>query len=176
MAEFVFPFFDQSARQTIYGPLCEVAGTRLGGCLPCSLSVHPFLHEHLSGPSCNPVYPANPCHGIAGFEFLRHAFGLPHLLHQPLIPLLSLRLEVAQVGHQLVRKEHFHIGMGLMFLQEDQMKVCPSAQRAAVLRVREIREIVVTVQGVVDTVLQDVFAQFTHAFCPPCWWRRSAAE
>ena len=63
-----------------------------------------------------------------------------------------------------------------MLLQEGQMQVRLSAQGAAVLRVREIRKIVVAVQGVMDAVFQKALAQFIHVFCPPCWWRRSAAE
>lgn len=63
-----------------------------------------------------------------------------------------------------------------MLLQESQVQVRLSAQGAAVLRGRKIRKIVVAVQGVMDAVFQKALAQFIHVFCPPCWWRRSAAE
>lgn len=153
-----------------------MAGTRRSWYLPLSLSVSSLFHDNGPGWGCNPVHPPHPCHGIAGFQFLRHAFSSLHLFHQPLIPRLCLRLKVAQVGHQLVRKEHFHIGKALMLLQESQVQVRLSAQGAAVLRGRKIRKIVVAVQGVMDAVFQKALAQFIHVFCPPCWWRRSAAE
>lgn len=134
-----------------------MAGTRRSRYLPLSLSVHPFLHDHLSGSGYNPVHQSNPCHEITGFQLLRHAFGL-HLFHQPLIPHLCLRLEVAQVGHQIIRKEHLHIDVGLILLQKRQIRFGLLLQRAAVLRVREIQEIVIAVQGVMDAVFQKALA------------------
>ena len=109
-----------------------------------------------------------PTHGIVSFQFLPHAFGLLHLLLHPLMPLLSLRLEVAQVGRLLVREEHLHIGVGSMLLEESPMQVRSSAQGGTVLLVREIRKIAVAMQGVMDAVFQHVLAQFTDGFCSPC--------
>ena len=145
------------------------SGTRLSRCLPLSLLVLLLLHDNLPGWGCNPVHPSNPCHGIAGFQFLRHAFSSLHLFHQPLIPHLCLRLKIAQVGHQLVRKEHLHIGVGLILLQKRQIRFGLLVQGAAVLRDREIPEIIVAVQGVMDAVFQKALAQFTHGSCHPCW-------
>ena len=66
--------------------------------------------------------------------------------------------------------------MGLILLQKRQIRFGLLVQGAAVLRGRKIRKIVVAVQGVMDAVFQKALAQFIHVFCPPCWWRRSAAE
>lgn len=94
-----------------------MAGTRPSRCLPRSLSVRSFLHDPLSGLGRNPVYLAKPRHGVAGFQHLRRALGLPHLLHPPLMQ----RLETA--GEKLAGKEHLPIGMGPALLQESQMQV-----------------------------------------------------
>ncbi len=45
-----------------------------------------------------------------------------------------------------------------MLLQESQVQVRLSAQGAAVLRLRAIREIVVAVQGVMDAIFQKALA------------------
>ena len=143
----------------VFAACCgNMAGTRPSRCLPRSLSVRSFLHDPLSGLGRNPVYLAKPRHGVAGFQHLRRALGLPHLLHPPLIQ----RLETA--GEKLAGKEHLPIGMGPALLQESQMQVRPSVPGAAALRASKIREIVVAVRGAMDAVFRHVLAQLTYGF------------
>ncbi len=49
-----------------------------------------------------------------------YALSLHQCLDDPLKPFFRLLVELLQVGNQLVRKEHLHIGMGLVLLHEGQ--------------------------------------------------------
>ena len=124
------------------------------------------------------IHPAHPFHLISVFQILINSFRRCHFRNHLFQSSVCSFIRFHQVALECPVQGHLIVQERLVFLQKPQPHPSPFPNRLVSVRYADVRQIVITVQRVVDSILCDFRWQFVHGrLLSHCSiWLRSCAE